>query len=82
MGRSLLKDYFDDWQDAVVFLNDLGWNLSWKYLEDQWHLWSGDQKLFLSNSDNEIQAFICGMAIGLAVLPDFLLDKIKQIAEE
>jgi hypothetical protein len=31
---------------------------------------------------SEFQSFVCGMAIGLAVLPDSILEQIRQIANE
>jgi len=82
MGEFLWTHYFDDWQDAIDVLNNLAWNLSWQEHNGRWHLWSGDQKLFVGDTDAEFQAFLCGMAISFAVLPDSILEQIMQIANE
>jgi hypothetical protein len=82
MGRFLWVEYFDDWQNAIDILNDLAWNLSWKEHNGRWHLWGGDQKIFVSDTEGEFQAFLCGMALSFAVLPDSILEQIRQIANE
>ncbi len=82
MSELFWKYYFDNWQGAVEILNDLGWNLSWKEHDGQWHLWAGDQRLFVGDTEGEFQSFLCGMAIGLAVLPDSILEQIRRIANE
>jgi hypothetical protein len=82
MGELIGKDYFDDWRQAIDLLNSLGWNLSWKEHESRWHLWTGDKPLFVGDTAGEFQSFVCGVAIGLAVLPDSILEQIRQIANE
>lgn len=82
MGELSWNHYFDDWQGAVDILNNLGWNLSWHEYEGRWHLWSGDQPFFVGDTKDEFEAFLCGMAISLAVLPDSIIEQIKQIASE
>jgi hypothetical protein len=82
MGELVWKDHFNDWQEAVQILNDLGWNLSWKEHEQRWYLWSGEPLLFVGDTKGEFEAFLCGMGISLAVLPDSILKLIRQIANE
>ena len=82
MGKLVNTHYFDGWQGTADTLNGLIWNLSWREHHDQWHLWTGDQKLFIGDTEHELQAFLCGMALSLAVLPDSLLEQIRQIASE
>lgn len=82
MARLIGYDYFDDWRGAVTLLNDLGWNLSWKKYEGKWYLYTGDQPLFVGETEGEFQAFLCGAAITLAVLPNSLLEEIRRLANE
>jgi hypothetical protein len=82
MGKFLWTEYFSDWQNAVDILNDLAWNLSWKETNGQWHLWGGDQKIFVGDTEGEFQAFLCGLALGFAVLPDPVLEQVRRIASE
>lgn len=82
MGRLFWKHHFDDWQGAVEILNDLGWNLTWKEHDGQWWLWGGEPTIFVGDTEGEFQAFLWGMALGLAVLPDSILEQIRQIANE
>lgn len=72
----------DNWQGAVDFLNHLSWNLSWQEVEGEWRLRGGDQLLFKGENKAEMESFLCGMAISLAVLPDKVLKQVRQIASE
>jgi len=82
VGDLLWKDHLGDWRDAVSVLNDLAWNLSWREHDGRWYLRSGDQTLFVGETEGEFKAFVCGMALSLAVLPDSILDQIRRIAKE
>jgi hypothetical protein len=82
MDKPLWQYHFTDWQAAVRILDSLAWNLSWKERNGRWRLWTGDQALFVGDTEGELQAFLCGMALGLAVLPESILDQIRQIASE
>lgn len=84
MATLIWQEYFpnENWQGAVDFLNSLSWNLSWREVEGQWRLWGGDQLLFKGENQAELESFLYGMAIGLAVLPDKVLEQVKQIARE
>ena len=72
----------NNWKGAVDFLNNLCWHLSWQEAERQWGLWGGDQLLFIGDTRADMEAFLCGMTISLAVLPDEMLEQIRQIASE
>jgi hypothetical protein len=82
MGEFFWKTRFDDWQGAVEILNDLSWNLRWKEQDGRWYLWAGESLLFVGNSKDEFEAFLDGMALGLAVLPASILEQIRRIANE
>ncbi len=84
MSGLIWKGYLpsNDVRGAAELLNEYGWHLSWKVVEGRWHLWGGDQLLFVGATQAELEAFLYGMAISLVVLPDELLEEIKQLAEE
>lgn len=82
MAKVIDYPYFMDWQGAVRILNDLSWNLSWYEHAGRWHLWTGDKPIFVGDTEGEFQAFVCGMALSLAVLPESILEQIKQVAAE
>lgn len=67
----------DSWEGAVKFLNTLDWNLSIVRDNGRWSLYGGDQRIFSSDSEGELETFVLGMALGLAVLPDDFLDQIR-----
>ena len=79
MGELFWTPHFDDLQDAVAVLNDLGWYLQWKELDGRWYLWAGDQKLFIGNTQEELQAFLWGMAVSFTALPESLIEEVKRI---
>lgn len=66
---------------AKAFLNTLDWNLNVYEKDGQWILVSGDQKVITASNEDEINSFILGMAMGLAILPDQILGLIKKTIE-
>lgn len=82
MGRLVWQDQFADWREAVSILNNLGWNLSWKDSDGKWWLYGGESVIFIGDTEGEFRAFLCGMALGLAVLPESILRQIQAIANE
>ncbi len=84
MATLIWSDYIpnNNLQGVLRFLNRFCWSLTCQKAEQEWHLWSGDQLLFKGESQAELESFLYGMAISLAVLPDNLLQQIQQIATE
>jgi hypothetical protein len=70
------------WQGGVRFLNTLAWNITWGEEHGQWKLWAGDRLLFSANQRSERDAFVLGMTIALAVLPERIIDEIKDLTSE
>lgn len=70
----------NNWQGAMNYLNNFCWQLSLQEAEQEWRLWSGDQLLFKGDTQAELESFLCGMAMSLAVLPDDLLREIQEVA--
>jgi hypothetical protein len=81
MGELFWTPHFDDLQDAAAVLNDLEWHLRWKELDGRWYLWAGVSKLFIGDTQGELQAFIWGMAVSWTALPDACIEEIKRIID-
>jgi hypothetical protein len=71
-----------DMQGAVNFLNSLDWNISFSESAGKRKVFGGDRLLFSSQDEEAVQASLFGMALGLAVLPDEILDRIREIIRE
>lgn len=69
-------------EGGIEFLNQLSWNLTVRQKLKNWQLYAGDQILFEAFSEDELEAFIHGMAITLAVLPEYIIAEIKKVASE
>jgi hypothetical protein len=69
----------DSWEGAVKFLNTLDWNLSTVGDNGKWSLYGGDQRIFSSDSEGELETFVLGMTLGLVVLPDDFLDQLRTL---
>lgn len=67
---------------ATEFLDSLYWNLSRRTQDSEFQLWAGDQLLVASDRQEEIDAFELGMATAWGVLPDEILDMIRNIGAE
>jgi hypothetical protein len=72
----------EDIQGAINFLNSLDWNISFSESAGKRKVFGGDRLLFSSQNEEAVQAFLFGMALGLAVLPDEILDRIRKIIRE
>ena len=68
---------------AVNFLNNLGWNLSWRKNQDlRITLYGGDQVIGWFDTAAEMEALIFGMVLGLAVLPVDIMQQIENMVEK
>lgn len=46
----------------MAYLNDFGYNLSWGELDGGWGVRTGEQAMFRSDSRDEVEGFIMGLA--------------------
>lgn len=67
---------------AVTFLNSLDWNITFSEAGGQRKAFAGDRLLFSSEYEKELESFLFGMALGLVVLPDEILDRIREIIKD
>ena len=69
-------------EKSIEFLNSLSWNIQVEVEEKHHKAFAGDQLLVKTNTKQEFIAFFLGMTIALAVLPDSILEDIKNISAE
>jgi hypothetical protein len=71
-----------NYNGAISLLNSLDWNISFRKSDREYKVFAGDQLLYKSTYEKEIEAFIFGMALSLSVLPGDILDRIREIIKE
>ena len=82
------KDWLDripgnDFPGALSFLgNELGWNLTIHKTNNQWHLFGGDRLIITTETEGELESFVLGMALGLSVLPEHIIQEIQRIIRD
>ncbi len=69
-------------EESIEFLNSLSWHISWGQYGGQWQAFSGERLLVSTHTKQELEAFILGMTIALAVLPGPILDDIRKLVLE
>lgn len=83
MSRKVYVTGYTDLENlevATKLLNSLGWNISLYQEKDGTYIvFGGDQRIFSSDHLGEIESFVVGMSLGLAVLPEEVIADIKKI---
>jgi hypothetical protein len=69
----------NDFKSAVTFLDSFDWNLSVHPSGENWVLITGDQLAATFDTQKELEAFVFGLALGFAVLPDEVADHLRKI---
>lgn len=67
---------------AISFLDSLDWNITIKKSNEMVRVYAGEPLLYKSSNNQEIEAFIYGMALSLAVLPGEIINRIREIIKE
>ena len=69
-------------EESIEFLNSLSWNIHLIEVDGQWKAYGGDHLLVATSTKRELEAFILGMTIALAVLPGPMLEDIRKLVAE
>lgn len=69
-----------DYEGAISFLNSLYWNLSFEKVDNQLKVFTGEILLYKSTNEQDVESFILGLALGLAVLPEEMHEQIRKLA--
>lgn len=65
-------------EQGVQLVNQLEWNISVEEISYVWYVKSGDQVLLRSDSKETVDAFLYGLALAYAVLPEDLFEHVKR----
>lgn len=65
--------------DAIEFLHIVDWNLSIIKVDTNWYLYAGDQPICSSETIDELNSFVMGMALSYSVLPDAIIKEIQNL---
>ena len=76
IGSSFPNAEFHSFKEAFDYLNRAHWNLTITERGSEHILWAGDKHMFSSTSNEELEAFVLGMAltfslVGPTELPGF-----------
>lgn len=69
---------FGDISEALEILEKFWIHVKIERQNEQWLVWGGDQVMISCKTQLETEAFVLGMAISYATLPENLQDEIKK----
>lgn len=64
---------------GIELLNQLLWNVSSQELDGVWRVKSGEKVILTTTSQEAMEAFLYGLSLGYAVLPEEITHQIKDI---
>lgn len=67
-----------DIPEALKILENFWIHVKIERQNDQWFVWGGDQVMLSCKTQSEAEAFVLGMAISYATLPENLQDKVRK----
>lgn len=75
LESNLTGETLESWLERV---NSLEWNISVVRYEDHWCVLSGDQDVLRSDSREAVDAFLYGLALAYAVIPDHIFTDLQD----
>lgn len=69
-------------QGGIERANELLWNLDVDQQEGQWWVSAGDQTVFVTDSRENLDAFLFGLGLAYSVVPDHIFRQLKQAIRE
>ncbi len=67
-----------DIPEALKILENFWIHVKIEYQNEQWLVWGGDQVMLSCGTQSEAEAFVLGMAINYATLPENLQVEVKK----
>lgn len=69
-------------EGGVNLISDLKWNLEIREKDDSWVVNAGHKTLLKTTSREAVDAFLYGMALAYAAIPEKILSQFRQYAQE
>lgn len=69
-------------EGGIQLANRLDWGLSVQKAADHWVISSGDQVLLRTETREALEAFVYGMGLAYAVIPESIFSKLEAALEE
>lgn len=67
----------DNVQGGIDRANRLYWNITWHAHEARWFVYAGEDLIYTSDARESTEAFLYGLGLAYAVLPDDLFDRLE-----
>jgi hypothetical protein len=65
-------------ENGMVRVNELAWDITVVHEESQWLVRGGEKLLLITDSAEAVQAFLYGMALSYAVIPENIMDILRR----
>lgn len=75
---SWLDSHIGSLDEGIELINNLHWNITITKVDDCWLVMGGDQVIFRGDTQEDVNAFIYGMALAYSVIPRSQLDRIRE----
>jgi hypothetical protein len=73
-----LKSHLESLDKAQGLANEFLWNISIAKREETWIVYAGDRKLLSSTDRAVVEAFLYGLALAYAVIPEPYYSQLKK----
>jgi len=67
---------------AIQAANRLGWNIAWHGSETEWQVWGGEKTLLKTSSREAAEAFLYGLGIAYALLPEEVYEQLTHLIDQ
>jgi hypothetical protein len=65
-------------ETGIELANQLYWNITIKTNEKTWCVWSGEKLIFCADSREAVDAFLYGLGLAYAVLPEPVFEQLRE----
>jgi hypothetical protein len=76
-----LESHLESLDKAQEIANEFLWNITIVKREETWIVYSGDRKLLSSTDRNVVDAFLYGLGLSYAVIPEPYHSELKKILD-
>ena len=65
-------------EGGIELANQLYWHITWGEYEQHWYVWSGESLLLKTDSRETAEAFLYGLGLAYAAIPEFLFQRLEK----